>query len=160
ARANRVTTASFEGSLAGWGGNHADLSLARDGVVGRYAARVALRGSAGDFSIYPWPMQVDSTVAGAMYQGDGRVRSDTPGNTVCIRMREWTQDQRSQANSTLSCVNTTTAWQAFPHVRLRPQAAGHHIDVYVYESPTRPGDTFEVDAIAVTTSVATTPPTP
>jgi hypothetical protein len=160
AKGDRVTTASFEGSLVGWGGNHASLSLVTGGYLGKYAARVSLSGTSSDFSIFPSPMQVDSTVAGATYFGQARVRSAKPGNSVCIRMREWTQDLRSQVTSKLSCVTTTAAWQAFPVVSIRAQAAGHHVDLYVYESPTKPGDSFDVDAVAVATTPPAAPPTP
>src|SRR5438552_157197 len=98
-----AATESFEGSLQGWQGNHADLSLAEDGAVGHYAARVGLHGSAKDFSIFAWPYQVDSTVAGTTYEGDAWVRSATPGRNVCLRLREWTQDLRKLVASSQTC---------------------------------------------------------
>jgi hypothetical protein len=156
-----AVSASFEGSLDGWGGNNAHLSLANDGVVGRYSARVALRGAAGDFSIYAWPMQVDSTIRRSGYAGDAWIRSDIPGRKLCLRMREWTQDLRKQVRSAQTCVKATTSWRAFPSVRLTAKASSDRLDLYVYEAPARKGDSFEVDGVTVTPdAVASPPPVP
>lgn len=161
AGANLFANGTFEGTLAGWGGNLSTLSLAGDGIVGGSgAARVTFRGGGTSFSIAPGPRPVRSTVAGTAYTAAASVRSATPGRKICLRIREW-----SPANSLLGaaqgCATSTAAWQQLPRVSYRTTASSGTLDAYVYESGAVAGDSFEVDGVKLVVAAApadTTPP--
>src|SRR5690242_1073773 len=90
ADANLFPNGGFDGSTSGWGGYLATVSLASDGVGGGGAARVAASGNPASFSVAPVAKSVPSTVAGKTYTASGWVRSDRPGKTICVRIRETT----------------------------------------------------------------------
>jgi hypothetical protein len=145
---NLIGNGSFEASLDGWEGYHAALSLAADGVVGSGAARITLSEPATNFSMYPWPRPVTSTVGGAVYTARGWARSDTPGRTVCIRIREFAGG--TAVGAALSCLTSTAAWQQFAPVAYTASASGNELEVYVYEWDAVAGDSFEVDGLELT----------
>ena len=142
-----VANGSFEGSLDGWAGYRSSLSLASDGIAGPGAARVSLDGSATDFSIYSPQRQVASTVAGAAYSARAWVRSDTPGRPLCLRIREWAA--LSEAGAALTCLTGTSEWQQFPTLTYTARGTGRELDAYVYQGDAQPGDSFEVDGVAL-----------
>src|SRR4051794_6057218 len=109
APANLLANGSFEGSLAGWTGSSASLSLASDGKVGTGAARVA-RTAGSSFSLVTATKPVTSTVAGTAYTAGGWARSDTPGHTVCLVVRESTSFGGT-VSSRSTCVASTRGWQ-------------------------------------------------
>lgn len=149
---------SFEGSLAGWGGYGASLSLV-PGTVGQSAARVTVSGTKTSFSILPTQVPVLSTLGGSVYAAGGWVRSNTPGRTICLRIREWSGD--SVAGSAQGCVTASDSWKQLPAVQHKALAGGRKLDVYVYQSSAVAGNSFDVDGLSLTSdAVTTTPPPP
>ena len=146
--ANLLANGSFEGSLAGWSGSTATLSLASDGKVGSGAARVG-RTAGSSFSILTSSKPVTSTTAGAAYTAGGWIRSDTPGRKVCLVVREWTAGG-SLVGSRSSCIASTRSWQQFTPNRYAAVRSAGTIDVIVTESGAVTGDSFEVDGLTLT----------
>jgi glucose/arabinose dehydrogenase/PKD repeat protein len=144
---NLVTNGSFEGSLTGWGGYQSTLSLANDGAVGANAAKVTGNAGVSSFSIYPPKRTVASTTAGRVYTGGAYVRSDTPGRTVCLRIREWNASTLVAAKAV--CRTTTAAWSQFAPLPYTATASANQIDIYVSASNPIAGDSFEVDGISL-----------
>jgi hypothetical protein len=148
APANLLANGSFEGSLAGWSGSGASLSLASDGVVGTGAARVA-RISGSSFSLVATPRPVSSTTAGTAYSTGGWIRSDRPGRTVCLVVRELTAGG-SLAGSRSSCATSTSGWQKLAGSRYVAARSNDQLDVAVTESGAVAGDSFEADGLTLT----------
>lgn len=152
-----VSNGSFEGSLAGWAGWTASLSLASDGFSGPGAARVAAAG-ATSYSIFPTKRPVTSSPAGAAYSAAGAVRSDRAGRTVCLRVREWVAD--SLVGSAQSCAATAATWQRFPALAYTAARTGSQLDVYAYQLAATAGDSFELDALELRQTAGTQDPVP
>jgi hypothetical protein len=148
ASANLLANGAFEGSLAGWAGSGASLSLAPDGVVGPGAARVA-RTSGSSFSIVAAPRPVSSTTGGTAYSTGGWIRSDRPGRTVCLVVRELTPGG-SIVGSRSSCATSTRGWQQLAGSRYVAARSGDVLDVAVTESGAVAGDSFEADGLTLT----------
>lgn len=150
-QSNYLQNGSFEGSLAGWTSWNASLSLATDGTVGADAAKVSLNAPDTSFSIFPSTRPVASTVAGKSYAATGWVRSDTPGRSVCIRIREF-DSSGAQIGQHESCVTSTTAWQQVPTVTYTTTASGGQLTAFAIETGAGAGDSFELDGIQLTDS--------
>lgn len=154
-----VQNGSFEGSLSGWGGYNATLTLASGGAVGAQAAKVTrTRGTA--YSIFPLTKPVTTTVAGASYTGRAWVRSDKPGKKTCIRIREYAGT--SVVGSAEACLTAQSGWQQFAPLVYRPLAGGRALDIYAHQPAAVTGDSFLVDGLSLVDDAAppadTTPP--
>jgi hypothetical protein len=150
--ANLLPNPSFEGSLSGWKAWNGTLALASDGTQGAGAAKVV--STSTSFSIYTSPRPVSNEPAGIAYHGTGWVRSDTPGHTVCIFIREWSST--SAIGSAKQCLASTTAWQQLPTVTYTT-VGGASLEEYVYATGTS-GDSFEVDGMSLDGSSSPPPP--
>ena len=163
AASNLIPNGSFEGSgsgsLAGWKAAGATSSLASDGVDGTYAGRVAKAAtSATSFSIAPYPLPVTSTTAGSVYTADAWVRSDTPGRSVCLRLREYTPGG-ANAKTKVTCLSVSGSWQMFSAVGFAAVASGDSLNITIYEQNSAAGDSFEVDGATLFATSDTTAPT-
>jgi acid phosphatase type 7 len=159
---NYLANGSFEGSLDGWSSYSGTLALASDGVDGANAAQVTLSAADTSFTIYPTNRPITTTSAGQPYTAGGWVRSDVPGKTVCIRIREF-DSAGSQVGQTDSCVGTTTAWQRFPAVNYTTTVSGGQLTAFAILKNAVAKDSFEVDGLYLndgTTSSAPPPPPP
>jgi len=162
--ANLLPNGTFEGSgsgsLSSWSGMNASLALAVDGVGGGHAAKVTFTSGAGTYSINASPKPVASTTAGTSYVADGMFRSDTPGQTICFRIKEFTASNAGKGQG-LQCAVATTTWQAFPEIDYTSATTGDSIAVRIYQQANAAsGQSFEVDNLSlITESVDTTPPT-
>ena len=160
---NLLTNGSFEGtgsgSLSGWKGVTATLAPANDGVGGGWAAKVAFTSGATTYGLDASPRPVTSTVAGTQYVADGMFRSATPGQTVCLRVKEYNASNIGQGQ-TVTCATATSAWQAFPEISYTAVGSGNSIAFRVYQQAgAAAGQSFEVDNLSLTTGpVDTTPP--
>ena len=121
------------------------VTLARDYVLGKRAARVALRGIAKLFSVDLAPA-VTTTRAGGAYRLSGYVRAGAVGQTMCLRVQETAG--RRLVQSTETCFTPTSRWQKFS-VRGRSVAAGHRLLVSAYEFGAERGDSFEVGGVSM-----------
>lgn len=140
-----VANGSFETSLSGWAGWHARLARVTGGIDGLYAARVSLSDRSTSFSIFAPSRHIARTTAGIKYSASAYVRSATPGRNVCLRVRESLASNELGAAET--CVSAKATWTAFGALTYTVVGAAHKLDVYVYESGARNGDSFDVDGI-------------
>ncbi len=159
AATNYLKNASFESGLTGWTSYSGTLSLATDGVDGANAARVTLSASDTSFTIYPSDRPITATSAGRPYTAGGWVRSDVPGKTVCIRIREF-DSTGSQVGQTDSCVGTTTTWQRFPAVNYTTTVSGGQLTAFAIEKNAVAKDSFEVDNLYLNDGSSSAPPPP
>jgi hypothetical protein len=143
---------SFEAGLTGWAGYGATLSLVGQAADGVSAARVSLSGTGTSFSILPSPRPVSTTVAGAVYTAGAAVRSQIAGRQLCLRMREYAAG--SVVGSAMRCVSSTTSWQQVTGLSYTAKATGNQLDVYVFELQSVAGDSFDVDAVTLTSGAA------
>jgi hypothetical protein len=153
AATNLIQNGTFEGSgsgsLTGWGGSNGTLSLvAGDG--GGSAARVTAS-SASQVYAYTTTKPVKTTVAGTAYQLTGAVRSDTAGQSVCLKLKELPAGGSTTLGSAQTCVSTTSAWQAFPAVAYTTLHSGDSLTVNVVESAPALGAAYDIDNVGLAT---------
>lgn len=139
---NLLSNGGFEGSLAGWSGYKANLSLRPGGPQGETFARVLADGTAATYSINTSPRPVGSSQSSAKYQAAGWVRSEAPGNKVCLQIRERVN---GVAKTAASCRPATGTWEPFTAVT-HSAAGGGSIEVFVSSST---GSTFDVDGLSL-----------
>ena len=162
---------NFETPLAGWtnqGGGYAvpgwksslgTLSLVGGGN-GRSAGGPGDGHGAGGLSMNASPWPINSTPAGTTYTVQGSIRSDTPGKTVCLRVREW--DAGAVIGSAQQCLATTAAWREFAALQYTALRGGSELELYAYQTATAvAGDSFELDGLSLSDgSPAAVPATP
>lgn len=145
--ANVLPNGSFEAGSSGWDSSNASLALVADGVVGQLGLRVARSSSVSTYTVTAVPRAVGSTVGGRTYTAAAWLRSDTPGKTVCLRVREWSgQTNVAYANA---CAVTTSGWKQLPTLAYVARASGHQLDLFLYQGSAVAGDSFEVDGVSL-----------
>jgi hypothetical protein len=157
-----LTNGDFESGTTGWSAS-ASLTLAGDGNTGPSAAKVTLTGAPQEFWLFASPRPVSATTAGTTYTATGYVRSDTPGRTVCTRIREYTDStSTTRLGEKTSCITTTTSWQPVPALAYTAVGSGGTLTFHVYESATgaQTGDSFEADGLSLTSPTGSPPPPP
>ena len=112
---NGTFEGSGSGSLTGWKGQSASLSLvAGDG--GGFGARSSRTGSATIYGIITKPTPpVTNTVAGTVYMANGRAIG-VSGKPICLKLAE----AGTVSKTTTSCVNASGSWQTLPSSTTRP----------------------------------------
>jgi fibronectin type III domain protein len=160
ASSNLLPNGSFQSGTSGWVAADAAFTIATDGYDGDGAAgRLALNTTATRYTLSTKPRPVQSTTAGTVYTSSGVVRSDTPGKSVCLVVKEITSGG-SVVQTQSGCATTTLQWAPFPQVSLTTQNDGDQITVVVRQSNAVAGDSFEVDALSLLANAGdTTPPT-
>ena len=143
-----VKGGSFEGSLDGWTGTSAILSLADDAKLGSQSGKATRSGASTTFGMIAAPPPVGSSAAGTVYKAGGWVRSDTPGRKVCVGLRDWTPTGITRTAPV--CVTSTTSWQQLPIATYKAPRNGDKLDVYVVALNAAPGDSFQADALSLT----------
>ena len=158
AATNLIPNGDFEQGTTGWSAYHGTLAATSDGIVGPGAAKVTLTAPNTDYSIVRWPRPVTSTSAGNPYNGAGWIRSDLPGASVCLWIREWSS-ANAVVSSAKACITTTTAWQKFPTLSYTTLQSGGSLELFVYQVGTPASSSFEVDGLSLTVGTPdTTPP--
>lgn len=152
ATTNLLPNGGFEGSgsgsLAGWKGVRAAVTLQADGRGGGHAARAA-RTTGATYSIVASPNPTP-TAAGRLYRARGSVRSGRAGRTVCLKLLEMTPAGRV-AGQRSGCIKPVNAWRAFPVVNYTAKRAGDSISVRIVQtSRALAGDSFQVDGLTLT----------
>ncbi len=153
AAANLLPSGGFEaaggGTLAGWKGVRADLTLRPDGRGGGHAARVARRPRARTYSIVASPNPA-RTVAERLYRASGYLRSGRPGRTVCLKLIELNSAGRVVAQAS-GCRTATSRWRALPVVSYRARRSGDALSFRVVQTTAAAkGDSFQVDSLTLT----------
>ena len=153
ASGNLLPNGTFEGggsgSLAGWKPSNAALMLKSDGAGGGFAAGVSFSGTGTSFNIHASPRPVTSTMAGTTYTAAGSVRSDTPGNQVCLKLVEYSSGGANVGHAQ-QCRRTTSGWTAFAGVSYTTkQSGGAPCGFVVFQSAPAAGASFEVDNLSL-----------
>jgi hypothetical protein len=140
---NRLANASFERSLAPWGGTRLERRKLPHAPAGRYVARVAT--SRGRLALDDWPGEITS-VANASYRGHMWLRAASPstvGKRVSVVVREHTK----AGDWIASHERTVRLTKRFVRVQtqLRVVRSGDVVDLYAYVHHPRPGNAFFAD---------------
>jgi hypothetical protein len=145
---NLVPNGGFETTRTGWYAYRSTLTLVPGGAEGAQAGRVALNSTtATSYSLLSDPHPVGTHAAGTKYEARAWIRSQTPGKTVCLRIREWSAG--AAVGGAERCRVATGAWERLDAV---PYTAvgGDSIELYAYQSNAAAGDSFDIDGITLT----------
>ena len=149
---NLLTNGDFEGtgsgSLAGWKGTNATLSLVT-GDGGGFGAQVTYSGTGTTYAIATTAKVVSSGTAGTVYLADGRFNAPS-GKTVCLKLHE----AGAVVASGTSCAGGTGTWATLPELSYTLQNSGDSLTFSVFQKRPVSGDSFRVDNLAVTASTA------
>ncbi len=151
-----VGNPGFEVDTSGWAIDASGNTLTRvaGGHSGGWAAELAA-GSDGRCGLDDFPGWVSSTEAGT-YTSSIWLRSDTPGTTVRLRLREYAHGIR-QGTST-EALTLTSSWQQLTttYTTVTP---GSTLDVEAYVSNAAAGPCFQADDASLTLQLPPPPDT-
>jgi hypothetical protein len=147
---NLISNGTFEGtgsgSLSGWKGQDATLSLAA-GDGGGFAARQAWTGAGTSYGITTKPNPVNGTaIAGAVYTAGGRFNAST-GRSVCLKVKE----SGAQPQTVTACAGGNGGWKDLPVVDYTALANGDTLNVTVIQKTPASGNAFLVDNLTLET---------
>jgi hypothetical protein len=148
AASNLVGNPSFEVDTAGWQGDAAANTLSRvtGGVTGSWAVAVSNSAAGGACGIDDKPNWVSFTQTGA-YTVSFWARSDTPGLTLRLRVREYASGELQ--GSVAVSIALTTSWQQVS-AAYTPVAPGSLLDVDAYVVGAPVGVCFQADEASIT----------
>jgi hypothetical protein len=145
--ANQLPNPGFEGtgsgSLAGWQGQTATLSLASPGHTGSFAARATASGSS------PIIKTTKITVPDGTYVANGWGRTLTTGKVLCLRITEYNGTTNVGNTQLCNPASTSTGWSALPQVSRT--VSGTAVSVMVLQKNSTAGQQFEIDDMSLDT---------
>lgn len=159
---NLLSNPGFEqsgGSLTGWTGNKARLSLASDGYNGGHAALVTIKAKRGDYEIVTSTSPVVKAPAGEPITATGVQRSAKPGKSVCLTLRELTAGG-SLVQAQQQCTTSTASWAPLPQTSLIVRTSGDSVSLAVTAQNGVSGDSFETDELSLVDTDVTAPTAP
>ena len=115
----------------------------------RRSRRPRAASSTSQVYAYTASKPVKSTTKGTAYQLNGVVRSDTAGQSVCLKLKELPSGSSTAVGSAQTCVTTTTACQPFPTVNYTTVAAGDSLTVNVVEASPASGAKYDIDDVSL-----------
>jgi hypothetical protein len=159
-----LTNGDFEtngGSLTGWSAVLAKLSLSSDGDGGGHAALASVRGSAksSTYGLTTSSPPVTGAPAGEPFTANGKVRSATPGATVCLLVRELTPGG-SVVQTSQQCATTTVTWASLPTTTLTVATSRDSVSLTVQQVNGARNDSFEADSLTLIDPDTTAPSVP
>src|SRR5204863_2832757 len=105
----------FEYDMSGWNssGSSVGVTLTRvaGGHGGDWAAELTNGGTAGGSCVLNDAPNSVATTALGKYMASSWVRSDTPGATLKLRLREYRKDTGALVGAASSTITLTTSWQ-------------------------------------------------
>ena len=141
---NGTFEGSGSGSLTGWKGQSASLSLVA-GNGGGFAARAARSGTATTYGIITKPTPpVTNAVAGTVYTANGQAIG-VSGKSVCLKIKE----DGAQTATKSSCVSANGAWQTLPKLAYTALANGDTLTFSVIQKNAASGNTLTVDNLSL-----------
>jgi len=143
---NLLSNGRFEGSLSGWYPYKATAALANGGPEGLTFARVTPNAGEPIYSLNTAPRPVSSSEASVRYQASGWLRSETPGQKVCLSIRE--RVGTTVVKNTASCQKTTSEWERFAPATHLAVGAGS-LEVFASRSNAVSGDSFDLDGLTL-----------
>ncbi len=160
AATNAISNGTFEGSGAGstsgWGGSSGTLSVVA-GNGGGHAAQLTANAGATQTYAYTTSKPVTNAVAGTTYHLDGQVQSATPGQSVCLVLKELKAGTQTSVGSAQNCTTATSAWQNFPTVTYSVKTGGDSLTVNILEKPAITGATYSFDNLVLAAGTAPPP---
>jgi PKD repeat protein len=154
---NLVCNSSFEGSTTGWGPyGGATLQRVSGGQEGAFALEVRGPATTTDFGINDSPNWVaTSGAAGTRYRFSAWVWAEGNLGQSRLRVREYLNGVQVGVNTRSPATPLGPSWQmlSVDHVT---QATGSTLDFQVLDSPSTPGQVFQVDSISIRIVTATT----
>jgi hypothetical protein len=149
---NLVANPGFEASTSGWNtsgsGTGVTLSRVSGGHSGGWAARLANTSSTSATCVLNDSPSVVATTGPGTYTLSMWVRSDTPGATFKLRLREYTGSTLSGSTTVLATLTTT--WQQVTTTYVAADPGSSSFDLNGYTSAAPPGTCFYADDISVT----------
>jgi hypothetical protein len=146
---NLIANPDFEADTAGWqaGSSSASLTRVADGHSGAWSAQVSNSVAGAQCALDDKPNSVAVTAAGP-YTARIWVRSDTPGLTFKLRMREF--NGGTTVGSASTTVTLTGTWQLVT-VTYTPTVPGSSsLDLQAYTSNSPVGVCFQADDVSLT----------
>jgi PKD repeat protein len=149
---NLVGNPGFETGLSGWNTSGSDpgasLTQISGGHSGSFAARVTNTSSvAATYVLNDSPNWVTSTSAGT-YTASLWVRSDTPGATLRLRLREYAGS--TLAGSATNSVTLTSSWQQVILTYSPISPGSSTLDLNAYVAKGAVGTSFDADDVSIT----------
>ena len=146
---NLIGNFGFEANTSGWeaGASTNTLSRVAGGHSGGWAAQLSNTSAGGNCALDDKPSWVGVTQAGP-YTSSIWVRSDRPGLTFKLRIREYRNG--TQQGSISTTVTLTSSWQQVTAV-YTPAAPGQsNLDFQAYTSSSPVGVCFQADDASIT----------
>jgi hypothetical protein len=132
----------------GVAGKQSKLVLLKNPVDGRPAIRVSLARGSSQFS-FDAIGTVRTERVGLQYRIGAWLRTNAPGMTVCLRIREISpKDPLTSVRTTETCFSPTTKWRHFQIIR-RTVARGDKLVFSAYAYAAVQGDNFDIDGFTV-----------
>jgi len=161
---NMLTNGGFDtngGSLTGWSAVSAKLSLATDGDGGGHAALASVKGRAkpAAYGLTTSASPVSGVPAAEKFTANARVRSATPGKTVCLVVRELSPGG-SVVKTSQQCAATTATWSSLPATTATLGTGGDSLALTVQQTNGAGGDSFEADSLSLVNADTTPPSVP
>jgi hypothetical protein len=157
---NLIANGSFQSGTSGWNASNAAFTIASDGATDSFAGRLALNTTASSYQLTASPRPVKNTSVGLDYVANGVVRSDTPGKSVCLLLKEFTSGGALVGTSS-DCTLTGSQWATLPQVTLTASNDGDAIAFIVRRpSGAASGESFEADDLSLVATGGSTPPPP
>lgn len=148
AGSNLIENSGFEMDTSGWKGDASANTLTRvpGGRSGSWAAEISNTAAGGNCGLDDSPNWVSLTYDGT-YTASLWVRSDTPGPTLKLRLREYAAG--TLQGSTSTTVQLTSDWQevTVDYTPAAPGRSGFDLDAFTSNSPT--GVCFQVDDVTI-----------
>ena len=156
---NLLPNGSFQSGTSGWKATNATFTIASDGADDSSAGRLAHSTTSSAYQLAASPKPVLNTSAGLIYVANGVVRSDTPGKSVCLQLKELTSGGSVVVAGKPACAITTQTWAALPQDALTATNSGDQIAFLVRRpSGATSGESFEVDNLSLAPSGDNTAP--
>jgi PKD repeat protein len=158
---NLVRNSGFEFDTTGWstGGSGPGIVLSRgpEAHSGSWAAQLANAGTApSNCVLNDAPDTIKSTAAGT-YTAGLWIRSDRPGATLRLRLREW--NGTTLAGNAVTQATLTSAWQRVSVSYDAAVPGVGSLDLTAYITNAAPGTCFYADDASVTFTPRDVPPT-
>ena len=155
---NLLPNGSFQAGTSGWAPTGAAFTIASDGAGDGFAGKLTLNAGQTSYQLAASPRPVLNTDAGITYTANGVVRSDTPGMSVCLLLKEFTSTG-TLVLSVNGCAPATSQWAALKQVTLTAQNDGDQVALFVRRpSPVLDGESFEADNLSLVASGDSTAP--
>ena len=161
---NLLTNGGFEesgGSLAGWSAVGGKLTVASDGDGGGHAALASVNGNSrpAAYGLTTASGPVTGAPAGETFTANARIRSASPGRTVCLVLRELSPGG-AQVQTAQQCGAVTGTWASLPTTAVTVSSTGDSVSLTVQQLSGARGDSFEADSLSMVNPDTSAPSVP